>query len=112
LRQAFLNILANAVEAMPGGGHLYLATRRDGNTVVVSITDTGPGLEPAEVERVLSPFYSTKPLGTGLGLPLVARIVSAHRGGLAFESRPGKGTTVRISLPVVSQPAPTEPDHG
>ncbi len=106
LRQAFLNVMANAVEAMPGGGHLHVTTRREGDTVVVSMTDTGPGLEPDEVERVLSPFYSTKPLGTGLGLPLVARIVSAHRGGLSFESRPGKGTTVRISLPVVSNSAP------
>jgi two-component system sensor histidine kinase AtoS len=92
---------------MPGGGHLHVSVRRDADTVAVSITDSGPGLGPAEVERALSPFYSTKPLGTGLGLPLVARIVSAHRGGLAFESRPGKGTTVRISLPVVSIPAPT-----
>jgi len=71
----------------------------------VSVTDTGHGLDPEEVDRALRPFYSTKPLGTGLGLPLVARIVSAHRGGLAIESRPKHGTTVRITLPVV-------PEHG
>ncbi|HKJ03310.1 MAG TPA: ATP-binding protein, partial [Longimicrobiales bacterium] len=104
LRQAFLNVLANAVEATPGGGHITVSAevRRDG--VEVAITDTGHGLEPQEVERIMKPFYSTKPLGTGLGLPLVARIIAAHGGGLALESRPGRGTTVRITLPVVSAP--------
>ncbi len=108
LGQAFLNVLGNAVEAMPDGGHLTLATtpRADGS-VEVSVTDTGHGLDPEAVERALRPFYSTKPLGTGLGLPLVARIVSAHRGGLAIESRPKHGTTVRITLPVVPEPATT-----
>jgi signal transduction histidine kinase len=100
LRQAFLNVLANGVEAMPEGGHLTVgATRVAGGSVEISITDTGHGLEPEAVERALRPFYSTKPLGTGLGLPLVARIVSAHGGGLAIESRPHRGTTVRITLP-------------
>lgn len=103
LRQAFLNIMANGVEAMtPGGGHLTLAVQAlPGHSVEVSITDTGHGLEPDQVEHALRPFYSTKPLGTGLGLPLVARIVAAHGGGLAIESRPKRGTTVRVSLPVV-----------
>jgi signal transduction histidine kinase len=108
LAQAFLNVLGNAVEAMPDGGHLTVsATLRPDASVEVSITDTGHGLDPEAVERALRPFYSTKPLGTGLGLPLVARIVSAHRGGLAIESRPKHGTTVRITLRVVPQPATT-----
>jgi signal transduction histidine kinase len=105
LRQAFLNVLANAVEATPGGGHITLSAVVRPDWVEVAVTDTGHGLEPQEVERALKPFYSTKPLGTGLGLPLVARIISAHGGGLAIESRPGRGTTVRITLPVVSVPA-------
>ncbi|HSG08134.1 MAG TPA: ATP-binding protein [Longimicrobiales bacterium] len=105
LRQAFLNVLANAVEATPGGGHITVSAHVGPDAVEVAITDTGHGLEPQEVERALKPFYSTKPLGTGLGLPLVARIISAHRGGLAIESRVGRGTTVRITLPVVSTPA-------
>lgn len=101
LRQAFLNVLANAVEATPGGGHVTVSADVRPDAVEVAITDTGHGLEPLEVERSLKPFYSTKPLGTGLGLPLVARIIAAHGGGLAIESRPGRGTTVRITLPVV-----------
>ncbi len=105
LRQAFLNVLANAVEAMPEGGHLQVnATRVGESSVEVAITDTGHGLGPEEVERALRPFYSTKPLGTGLGLPLVARIVSAHRGGLTIESRPHRGTTVRVNLPFSAPP--------
>ncbi len=104
LTQAFLNVMGNAVEAMSEGGHLTVAVRsRARESVEVSVTDTGHGLDPEEVDRALRPFYSTKPLGTGLGLPLVARIVSAHRGGLAIESRPKHGTTVRITLPVVPE---------
>jgi signal transduction histidine kinase len=82
------------------------------DAVEVAITDTGHGLEPQEVERALRPFYSTKPLGTGLGLPLVARIISAHGGGLAIESRPGRGTTVRITLPVLPPHAGKGAQHG
>ena len=105
LRQAFLNLLANGAEAMPDGGLITLAVRRAGDTAEVTFTDTGSGLDPEAVDRALKPFYSTKPTGTGLGLPLVARIVAAHRGGLAIESRPGKGTTVRVTLPLVREPA-------
>jgi len=89
----------------PGGGHLTVAmTALAGGSVEVSLTDTGHGLEPDQVEKAMRPFYSTKPLGTGLGLPLVARILAAHGGGLAIESRPKRGTTVRITLPVVQAP--------
>jgi signal transduction histidine kinase len=114
LRQAFLNVLANGVEAMAAeGGHLTVAVQpRPGDAVEVAITDTGAGLEQEQVEQALKPFYSTKPLGTGLGLPLVARIVAAHGGGLAIESRPRRGTTVRITLPVVPAPHPGGPSHG
>jgi len=104
LRQAFLNIMANGVEAMSSldGGRLTVAMQAlPGKQVEVAITDTGHGLEPHQVEQALKPFYSTKPRGTGLGLPLVARILAAHGGGLAIESRPRRGTTVRITLPVV-----------
>jgi two-component system sporulation sensor kinase C len=104
LSQALGNVLANGVEAMPDGGHLTLSTSAPGDgSVEISVTDTGHGLEPEEVERALRPFYSTKPIGTGLGLPLVARVISAHRGGLSIESRPKHGTTVRITLPVVPE---------
>jgi len=105
LGQAFLNVLTNAVEAMPEGGTLTISVRpAEPESVEVAIRDTGSGLDPEAVERALKPFYSTKPAGTGLGLPLVARIVAAHGGGLAIESRPHVGTTVRITLPLVHDP--------
>ncbi|MDH5588628.1 MAG: ATP-binding protein [Gemmatimonadota bacterium] len=100
LRQAFLNLLTNAVEAMPRGGEITIGvTPAEGGGVEVSIADTGAGLDPAATERALKPFYSTKPTGTGLGLPLVARIVSAHAGAMVIESSPGRGTRVRVVLP-------------
>ncbi len=102
LRQAFLNVLTNAAEAMPEGGDLTVSVRpAESDCVEVAITDTGGGLDPEAVDRALRPFYSTKPAGTGLGLPLVARIIAAHQGGLAIESWPHAGTTVRITLPLV-----------
>lgn len=109
LRQAFVNLLTNAVEALNGEGTVTLAVQRGGEDCVdVLVSDTGPGLDPDAVEAAVKPFYSTKPQGTGLGLPLVARIVSAHRGGLAIESTPGTGTTVRISLPTTSRRPPRD----
>jgi signal transduction histidine kinase len=107
LRQAFLNVMANAAEAMmPDGGHLTVSTSQRKDAIEVAITDTGVGLEPEQIERALKPFYSTKPLGTGLGLPLIARIISAHQGGMAIESRPHRGTTVRITLPLAAAQIP------
>ncbi len=109
LLQAFLNVFTNAVEAMPEGGRLTVSSSiAEPASVEVAITDTGSGLDPEAVDRALRPFYSTKPAGTGLGLPLVARIVAAHGGGLAIESRPHFGTTVRITLPLVPETDPEE----
>lgn len=101
LEQAMLNLMLNAVEAMSAGGTLGVRTRMiDGPRVEVEISDTGSGIPASEVEKVLRPFYSTKPLGTGLGLPLVARVVAAHDGQLKIRSQPGAGTTVLVRFPV------------
>lgn len=108
LCQAVGNLLANAVEAMPEGGSLTIRTRQVTDAVELSIADTGPGIPPEEVERVLRPFYSTKELGTGLGLPLVARIVGAHEGRLLIEGEAGFGTTIRMVLP--TQAVSPEPE--
>jgi len=110
LEQAFLNLICNAAEAMPQGGILTIRVSRagDGNVEVV-FKDTGVGIPPEEVEKALKPFYSTKPSGTGLGLPLVMRIVNAHGGRLEVVSSPGSGTTVRAILPTASAIHPQEP---
>lgn len=106
LRQAFANLMVNALEAMPEAGHLSLETRAEPpHHVAVTIRDTGVGLDAREIERAFRPFYSTKPLGTGLGLPLVARVVMAHRGHICVDSRPGVGTSITLFLPTADAPA-------
>jgi signal transduction histidine kinase len=100
LEQAVANLMTNAVEAMEGGGTLTVRIGSTGDAeAMVEVGDTGGGIPPERVAEVTRPFYSTKPMGTGLGLPLVARIVAAHRGSLDIETEPGEGTTVRITLP-------------
>jgi signal transduction histidine kinase len=100
LGQAFDNLIANAIEAMPEGGRLLLSTRAapDGHQVEIAIADTGPGL-PKEVLHGDALFFSSKPRGSGLGLMLTRRILERHGGSLALESGPG-GTRAVIRLPV------------
>jgi len=99
LEQAVLNVMLNAMEAMEEGGTLTISINGRNGGAVLEFDDTGPGIPAEEIDRIVLPFYSTKPSGTGLGLPLVSRVVSAHRGKLEIESEPGRGTTVRIILP-------------
>jgi signal transduction histidine kinase len=101
LRQVFLNLLTNASDAMPSGGTLLLRVR-GGQNLLIEFVDTGTGIAAADLPRVMETFFTTKPpgKGTGLGLPICRRIVEAHGGTISIESEPGKGTTVRIVLPV------------
>jgi signal transduction histidine kinase len=101
LEQALLNLVTNAVDAMPGGGRLLLAARADGGCVALSVTDTGEGIPPEELQRVFEPLYTTKPpgKGTGLGLPILREVVEAHGGTVRLESPPGGGTTAVVRLP-------------
>lgn len=105
LEQAISNLVLNGLEAMAGGGQLTIRTALlPPDRVEIEVRDTGVGIPPAELEKITLPFYSTKPAGTGLGLPLVTRVVAAHEGTLSLESEPGKGTTVRVRLRAGSQP--------
>lgn len=97
LKQVFLNLCKNAVEAMPAGGQLTIQSRDVGAQVVVDISDTGVGI-PAGV-NIFEPFMTTKPEGTGLGLSIVRQIIAAHGGTLTYHSEPGRGTTFTFSLP-------------
>ncbi len=78
-----------------------VSVEREGADVVLRVSDNGPGIPAEMVENVLRPFYTTKPLGTGLGLPLVARIADAHGGTVSIDSRVGEGTTVCVRLPAM-----------
>ncbi|MEK7241629.1 MAG: ATP-binding protein [Planctomycetota bacterium] len=98
-KQALLNLLLNALEAMPDGGYLYLRAWRESDFVKLSIRDTGRGIPDEIKERVSELFYTTKERGTGIGLPLAHNIVQAHGGTVSFNSSP-KGTEFVITLPV------------
>lgn len=107
LTQVFLNLITNAVDAMDDGGTLVLetATRQDddGRTLItVGVSDTGPGIPPEHLARIFEPFYTTKPegRGTGLGLSVSLGIVRMHGGAIDVDSKPGRGTTMRVTLPV------------
>jgi two-component system NtrC family sensor kinase len=99
LRQAFINIVINACDAMPGGGHLVVSTADEPAGVAVRVTDTGTGIPPDVLSKVLDPFFTTKEKGTGLGLSVVYGIVERLGGTLAIDSTVGTGTTVTITLP-------------
>ncbi len=105
LEQALLHLVTNAIDAMPEGGRLELGARRDGTGVALSVVDTGGGIPPQDLARVFEPLYTTKPRGrgTGLGLPIVHEIVSAHGGSVALDSAPGRGTTALVRLPAVAE---------
>jgi signal transduction histidine kinase len=100
LEQAALNLALNALEAMEDGTLTITLQRGEApDTVVLEFRDTGHGIPEEAIEKVVRPFYSTKPAGTGLGLPLVARVVAAHGGTLDIRSEPGEGTTVWLEFP-------------
>jgi len=98
-RQILWNLCLNAVEAMPDGGELRVAAAVRGDTLEVSVSDTGDGIGTGDLSHVFEPFFSTKSEGTGLGLALVHRIVQEHGGEIDVRSAPGLGTTFTLTLP-------------
>lgn len=103
IQQVLLNLLNNALDAAGQGGKLVIATARDGGSLQVRVTDSGPGVPPGVGERVFDPFFTTKApgQGTGLGLSISHSIMEKMGGALTFESPPGKGATFIASLPIV-----------
>ena len=104
LKEAIVNLVVNACEAMEGGGHITVQEDTGfaeplGGVAVIRVTDDGPGIPEAIREKVLQPFFTTKEEGTGLGLSIVARIVEQHGGWLDLTSKEGEGTTFVITLP-------------
>ena len=100
IRRAVLNVVGNAIDAMPNGGELHLSAgpRDDGGYELV-IGDTGVGIAEESRDKIFEPYFTTKPSGLGLGLDLTRKIVEAHRGEIVVDSQPGKGTRVHILLP-------------
>jgi len=102
LRQVFMNIIINALQAMPDGGELSISTSvvEDGRNIMVSISDSGHGIPENDINKIFTSFYTTKKTGTGLGLSISHGIVKGHNGFISVKSEKGKGTTFNIFLPV------------
>jgi signal transduction histidine kinase len=118
IAQVFINIILNALDAMPEGGRLTVRSSHglnpDGLDVIsLSFADTGVGIPPTDLEKIFDPFYTTKEAGkgTGLGLSISYNIVKRFKGDIKITSEPGKGTTFTIILPVLTAPI-KEPMHG
>lgn len=134
LRQVFLNLATNAVEAMPGGGRLIVRIRKKNypgseihqfiremegdytlNTssgeVLIEFSDTGCGISPEEKEKILQPFYTTKSEGYGLGLAIVQQIIQKHRGKIEIVSKKGKGATFVVKLPLINDLKELKDEH-
>jgi PAS domain S-box-containing protein len=103
LEQVLLNLVTNAREAMPEGGRLRVATRRNGGSIEVEVTDTGKGIPAEHLSKVFDPFFTTKEKGTGLGLAISYGIVRDHGGTLTVRSREGAGTTFLVTVPVAGE---------
>jgi len=103
LQQVFINIILNALDAMPGGGKLSIETSHKENLALIRISDTGTGIKPEHLPRIFDPFFTTKGIGkgTGLGLSISFAIVKEHEGQILVDSAVGKGTTFTIILPTI-----------
>ena len=104
LKQVLVNLIVNAMQAMPDGGTLTISTRMRDDSVSLLVRDTGVGMSPEVQEKIFLPFFSTKDVdeGTGLGLAVVHGIVSSHSGSIEVETQPGQGTRFAVLLPTTT----------
>ena len=100
LRQAIINLLKNAAESSDSGSPIFLRITADSHQLYISVADKGCGIPKDELSKIFEPFHTTKSYGTGLGLPIVKKIIESHHGKLILKSEEGAGTTFLISLPL------------
>lgn len=106
LKEALINLVANAIEATPNGGTVALEIRADPDRAQLAVRDSGRGITPEDLERLGTSFFTTRPNGTGLGVVLAQGVITQHGGSLAYVSTVGKGTTATITLPTESVASP------
>ena len=104
MKQALVNLIKNAIQAMTQGGALTLTTIAETDGVWVYVADTGGGIPQEKINRIFQPYFTTKKEGSGLGLMIVQRIVREHGGRIELESNTGQGTTFRLWFPLTEQP--------
>jgi two-component system, sporulation sensor kinase E len=100
IKQAILNIVKNALNAMPEGGELTVSTRCRGDEVLLRIIDSGTGMSEEVLDKIFEPYFTTKEFGSGIGLTIVYKIIKEHRGEISVISQEGKGTTFTLSFPI------------
>ena len=99
---ALVNLLENALQATPAGGHICLSAHRQGDCLSIAVQDTGPGIAPEVQARIFEPFFTTRGLGTGLGLAIALGVARAHGGGIDLHSEPGQGARFTLTLPLAT----------
>jgi signal transduction histidine kinase len=100
MERVLYNLILNAAQASPPGGTVTVKTRAADGTAEISVIDRGPGIDAAHLGTIFNPFFTTKPEGVGLGLAIVAKIVDEHKGNIAVESEPGRGSVFRVQVPM------------
>jgi signal transduction histidine kinase len=100
IKQAVLNLMLNAIQAMPSGGELILSLSNSDGEAIIDVIDTGSGIAPDAMDKIFQAYYSTKRGGTGLGLAMAKRITEEHGGRLTVQSEPGKGSNFKLHLPL------------
>jgi signal transduction histidine kinase len=100
VKQVLINLIKNAIEAMPEGGKLVVSSGREGGQVKVAVLDGGMGMPHEVAKKIFDPFFTTKKKGTGLGLAVSRKIMEDHEGEISVQSEEGKGTKITIALPI------------
>lgn len=100
VKQVLLNLLINAQQAISEQGEIIVKTDSKGRSGLIEITDTGAGMTPEKIERIFEAYYTSRPGGSGLGLPTARKIIEAHNGSITVNSQPGRGTSFTITLPL------------
>jgi len=109
LKEALINLVANAIEATPSGGSVHLRVRTTASAVTLEVKDSGRGIAPDDLERLGTSFFTTRPNGTGLGVVLAQGVITQHGGTLSYTSAVGQGTSATITLPGKAAAATPEP---